>query len=183
MNKTRKIAELAKKLAESEEKVKVGEFWHSAYKGKQLEYDIIYEELRKAYDKNEELKQQLAEKNAEHELLIDDFEKETENLKKQIKQERDARKRFAEAVKELIQELAYKEQEIEDLRFMERNIFPLVEDLGEKVHQEKIDFAIKQLEFIKTQCEFTISFADDEQEKRLFDIINRQIEEIKKGVK
>ena len=49
------------------------------------------------------LKQQLAEKDKEHELLIDKFEEETEKLIKQIKQESDARKRFVEANKQLKQ--------------------------------------------------------------------------------
>ena len=57
-----KVTNLEAKLAESESKVKVGEFWHSAYQGKQLDYDKVYAELRQLYDKNEELKQQLAEK-------------------------------------------------------------------------------------------------------------------------
>ena len=61
-NKDQQLADLEAKLAESESKVKVGEFWHSAYQGKQLDYDKVYAELRKSYDENEKLKQQLAEK-------------------------------------------------------------------------------------------------------------------------
>lgn len=59
---TKKVKTLEAKLAESESKVKVGEFWHSAYQGKQLDYDKVYAELRQSYDENEKLKQQLAEK-------------------------------------------------------------------------------------------------------------------------
>ena len=48
-----------KRIKELEEENKVGEFWHSAYQGKQLEYDMVYVELRKAMDENQQLKQQL----------------------------------------------------------------------------------------------------------------------------
>lgn len=46
-----------KRIKELEEENKVGEFWHSAYQGKQLEYDQVYAELRKAYEEVEQLKQ------------------------------------------------------------------------------------------------------------------------------
>lgn len=55
------INNLEAKLAESESNVKVGEFWHSAYQGKQLDYDKVYAELRQSYDENNQLKQQLEE--------------------------------------------------------------------------------------------------------------------------
>ena len=56
---------LQKALAEKESEVKVGEFWHSAYQGKQLDFDKVYAELRQSYDENTQLKQQLAEKEKE----------------------------------------------------------------------------------------------------------------------
>ena len=69
VNDTYKLEELlnqqSKRIKELEEEVKVGEFWHSAYQGKQLYYDMVYAELRKAMDENEQLKQQLAEKDKE----------------------------------------------------------------------------------------------------------------------
>lgn len=46
-----------KRIKELEEETKVGEFWYSAYQGKQLEYDLVYAELRKSYDENQQLKQ------------------------------------------------------------------------------------------------------------------------------
>ena len=46
-----KISDLEAKLAESEFKVAVGRFWHSAYEGKQLDYD----ELNNDYNKQEKL--------------------------------------------------------------------------------------------------------------------------------
>lgn len=48
-------------------------------------------------------KKELTQEEKEHELLIDQFEEETEKLRKQIKQESDARKRFVEANKQLKQ--------------------------------------------------------------------------------
>ena len=48
-----------KRIKELESEVKVGEFWHSGYQGKQLEYDMVYAELRQSYDEIEKLKQQL----------------------------------------------------------------------------------------------------------------------------
>ena len=50
-----------KRVKELESEVKVGEFWHSAYQGKQLDYDMVYAELRKVMDENQQLKEQLEE--------------------------------------------------------------------------------------------------------------------------
>lgn len=50
-----------KRMKELESEVKVGEFWHSAYQGKQLDYDMVYAELRKVMDENQQLKEQLEE--------------------------------------------------------------------------------------------------------------------------
>ena len=69
--KEEKIAKLEAKLAESESKIKVGEFWHSAYQGKQQDYDKVYAELRQLYDEIAQLKQQLAEKEEEIEKWND----------------------------------------------------------------------------------------------------------------
>lgn len=56
---------------------------------------------------------------------------------------------YEQRVKELERQLAEKENEIEELRFKERNIFPLVKNLEQKVDQDKTDFAIEQLEKVK----------------------------------
>lgn len=48
-----------KRIKELESEVKVGEFWHSAYQGKQLDYDMVYAELRKTMDENQQLIEQL----------------------------------------------------------------------------------------------------------------------------
>ena len=65
---------------------------------------------------NAQLKQQLEDKEKEHELLINDFKEETEKLRKQIKQESDARERFVKKVEELKYQLAEKDKMIEELR-------------------------------------------------------------------
>lgn len=45
------VSDLEAKLAESESKVAVGRFWHSAYEGKQLDYDKLNDD----YNKQEKL--------------------------------------------------------------------------------------------------------------------------------
>ena len=59
------------------------------------------------------------------------------------------------------QQLAEKDAEVEEFRFKERNIFPLVENLGDKVHQEKIDFAVEQLEKVRIQCRTKYSWYEE----------------------
>ena len=58
-----------KRIKELESEVKVGEFWHSAYQGKQLDYDLVYAELRKAMDEIQQLKQ------SQKQLAISELEK------------------------------------------------------------------------------------------------------------
>ena len=53
------------------------------------------------------------DKDQEHELLITQFREETEKLRKQIKFESDARKRFVQAVKEKDQRIAELEKALE----------------------------------------------------------------------
>ena len=65
------------------------------------------------YNNLEQENKQLEE---QHDLLIDNFQKEREELCKQIKQENDARKRFVEKVKQLKEQLAEKDKEIEKLK-------------------------------------------------------------------
>ena len=65
----KELKEKDKKIKELESENKVGEFWHSAYQGKQLDYDMVYYELRKAMDENQQLKQ------SQKQLAIDTLEK------------------------------------------------------------------------------------------------------------
>ena len=92
-------------------------------------------------DKIQELKQQLAVSESEHERLIDTFEEETEKLRKQIKRESDARKRFVEEVKKLKQQLAEKEQIIKILKIT-------VKSLEQKLaSQDKIIKNLEEMEY------------------------------------
>lgn len=59
-----------KHIKELEEENKVGDFWHSAYQGKQLEYDQVCAESRKIYEENQQLKEQLEQNKS----LIDEEE-------------------------------------------------------------------------------------------------------------
>ena len=65
---------LKSQLAERDIETTVGEFWHSAYKGKQLDYDRVYAELRKSYDENEKLMKELHYKNCECEKWKADYQ-------------------------------------------------------------------------------------------------------------
>lgn len=64
--KDAKIKELEKENQQLKEELKAEtaekEFWHSAYKGKQQDYDIVYAELRKTFDETDQLKQSQNEK-------------------------------------------------------------------------------------------------------------------------
>lgn len=59
-----------KQIKELEEENKVGDFWHIAYQGKQLEYDQVYAELRKAYEENQRLKEKLSKKEETHKHIM-----------------------------------------------------------------------------------------------------------------
>lgn len=79
-------------------------------------------------DEINELKQQLAEK-----------EKEIEELKQRLK----------DTIKIYSDDFVEKDKELKELRFQARNIFPLVENLEDKVNKDKISFCIEQLEKVK----------------------------------
>lgn len=59
------------------------------------------------------LEQENKQLEEQHDLLIDEFQKERENLCKQIKQESDARERFVKKVKQLKEQLAIREKALE----------------------------------------------------------------------
>ena len=75
---------------------------------------------------------------------------------------------FVDKIADLEAQLAEKEKEIE---YQESMKILAVKNQNQK--------AIEQLEKVKTQCEFDISFACDEQEQRLYDFIDQQINELK----
>ena len=129
-------AKLKQQLAESESKVKVGEFWHSAYQGKQLDYDKVYAELRQSYDENYQLKQQLADK--EKQLLCKTWYKEYKNVMK-------ANEDFYEECAKLREQLAEKDKEME----IYRKTMELWVKKCENQNQDKIDFAVNKLGKVK----------------------------------
>ena len=111
-----------------------------------------------------DLETKLAESENNHELLIDQFEEETEKLRKQIKQESDARERFVVEVKSLKQKLAEKDEEIKQLN--NRILFSQLQAPNEQIlnilgsqcvqynpNQDKISFAVEQLEQLKKLCQ------------------------------
>ena len=75
--------------------------------------DAYIDKLKEDYIKLEEENKQLEE---QHDLLIDEFQKEREKLCKQIKQESDARERFVKKVKQLKEQLDKKDKEIGELK-------------------------------------------------------------------
>lgn len=155
-----------------------------------------------------DLEAKLAESEEEHELLINQFEEETEKLRKQIKQESDARKRFVEEVKNLKQQLAEKEKEIENLnnRILISQLQAPEEQrlkiIGSSCcqynpKQDKISFAVEQLEQLKKLCQEKFNWWENSEwegdiydksdvSNAYFDIeanVDNQIEELKKEMK
>ena len=119
-DKDKTIADLEAKLAESESEVAVGRFWHSAYEGKQLDYD----KLNNDYNKQEKL---LSEVLADKSKLQFEFD--------QLKQQ------LAEKEK-VIMELASK---VDLLESEKENLFRTLEEANED-YQDKISFAVDILE-------------------------------------
>lgn len=103
-------------------------------------------------------------------IVLDDFAKQLGEKDKRIA--------------ELEAKFAEKEKEIEELRFNERNIFPLVKNLEQKVEQDKTDFAIEQIQ--KAWDMFSKEyFANEKMETlgtRFLASLDQQIKELK-GVK
>jgi hypothetical protein len=72
----------------------------------------LSKKLNSLKQENEQLKQQLKNIESDHELLINDFDKQDEYFRKQIKHERDARKRFIVENEKLKQQLAQKDKQL-----------------------------------------------------------------------
>ena len=161
-----RIIELEAKLAKSEEKVKVGEFWHSAYQGKLLDYDKVYAELRKAYDKNEELKEQyqeyreIVEKNIEKEIdermrdTIKEFNLDISQLKQQLEEKEEQLNNLEQMCsicnkdqenEQLKQQLAEKEKLLE----INERILRGTKLVKQELEQDKISFVVEKLEEVK----------------------------------
>lgn len=150
------IADLEAKLTEKDSEIKVGEFWHSAYQGKQLDYDKVYAELRQSYDENEKLKQHLAEKDRQIE---------------QLKKFDDLNKTFFDLFR-----TAFKEpNKVDDL-------FNTLKTMQEKQDQDKISFAVEQLEKVKAELVNKVSpvkLSYNEYVQGVFSKIDNQIKQLK----
>lgn len=184
LNKQAKqISDLETKLAEKDSEIKVGEFWHSAYKGKQLDYDKIYAELRQSYDENEKLKQQLAESEKKYgymkDLWVDERVKADKLcglLNKEIERFLDVEKQLAEKKKEIEQLKTFKVT----IGTMETNQV----DISSTTYadQDKISFAVEQLLDVKEEVfgtrEMGIIF-DIPPVQDAFDVIENKIKQLK----
>lgn len=191
-----KISDLEAKLAESESKVAIGRFWHSAYEGKQLDYDKLNNDYNKQEkllsevlaDKSklqfefDQLKQQLAEK----EKIIDWQSDLIEELKDYINY--NVPKLIA-ANKLMSEKLAEKEKEIEKWKTKwcdsENNSLRLYEQNQNK-KQDKISFAVEQLEkvlkhFVYCGNEIVSDYSLDCEIDELKAEIDNQIKQLKEG--
>ena len=171
-----KIADLEAKLAEKESEIKVGEFWHSAYQGKQLDYDKVYAELRQSYDENEKLKQQLAEK-----------EKLIENLRIDLKDWQDLEEKLGTKYDKVVEQLAEKDEQInmlEEHKFYADNIIQSYANKCKNHNQDKISFCIEKLKSIRNELSNLIALRTNEtfliDGKKFRDYINNEIELTKK---
>ena len=145
------IQDLKKQLKQIkvlEEKNKVDGFWHSAYQGKQLEYDQVYAELRKAYEENQrltELYDTLNKKYCKQQDELDIVRKENQQLKEKLNN-------F---------ETCMKKYNVEDIELLDLMLFVLssetkyhlkeIKDKHKKeLKQSQKQLAIKELEKLKS---------------------------------
>lgn len=84
-------------------------------------------------------------------------------------------------IADLQSQLAEKDKEIERLNKLIKKLNNEAQKYYEDAYCNDCQNqkAIEQLEKVKTQCEFKISFACDEQEQRLYEFIDQQINELK----
>lgn len=140
-----KIADLEAKLAVAKKTIEVQRKTNDALMDENLDFrnditDVAIEQAKRMAEDWEfgykeeikELKQQLAEK-----------EKEIDELKQRLK----------DTIKIYSDDFVEKDKELKELRFKARNIFPLVENLEDKVNQDKISFCIEKLSELKKWCQ------------------------------
>ena len=140
---------------------------------KTLEEIKLSEQRKKMWEdlstKNWKLEQQLEEKEKMHLLDENEFQRYCayKHIEPQIKgcldREREFEKKLAEKDKEIevlnqrlkdtikiySDDFVEKDKELKELRFQARNIFPLVENLEDKLNQDKISFVISELEKVR----------------------------------
>lgn len=157
--------------------------------------DLIADILNTDYSKpNEctyyenELRQENKQLEEQHDLLIDEFQKERENLCKQIKKESDARKRFVEKVKQLKEQLAEKDEEIEEYKtqikeFCGTKLAKLIDKKEQEIRKQVCDEIREKLPY------YEYSFQEPEVprvnviEIRDIEFILDQIEQAKESMK
>lgn len=166
--KDKKIADLEAKLADSEKLKELYRLQDNDHHSKLWQF---YSRLgveafgadihEKALEELEKLKQQLAEKEQEIEVL---------------------KQRLKDTIKIYSEDFVEKDKELKELRFQARNIFPLVENLEDKIHQDKISFCIEQLVWLKEKVNNAkIHKIDMINTHELYEILNNQIKQLKEG--
>jgi len=214
--KDRKIEELKQKLEESEEQVK---HWHDLYNERdkqfqsvrqryhllnklQSNYDkkdklhLAYMQCAELVDENEQLKQQLAEKDikevelreeiARLNLIINENKKEISGIKNSCDY-------YMNRSNDLVLKLAEKDKEIEELKQRLKDTIKIYSDefvekdkelkeLRYKVkknNQDKIEFAIAELEKVKEKFGYKYNSQLMFSSKGLCDYIDQQIKELR----
>lgn len=114
----------------------------------------------------ENLKQQLSELESNHDLLIDTFQAERENLCKEIKKHSEARQRAIEKIKEL-------EKEIDELKFIQRNAGGLIEKFSEKGVKQLRHEICEKIKIAMTSIEPNCSIED--MNSNLYEFTGREI--------
>jgi predicted RNase H-like nuclease (RuvC/YqgF family) len=105
----------------------------------------VFAECKGYLDAEKEFKERISELEAK----LAEKNKEIEVLKQRLK----------DTIKIYSDDFVEKDKELKELRFQARNIFPLVENLEDKVNQDKIEFAVEQLEQLRH--DIWINQADD----------------------
>ena len=139
-----------KRIKELESEVKVGEFWHSAYQGKQLDYDMVYAELRKTMDEN----QQLKEENG-YIVFVDGYDENGNEIHRQeFVKYKDKFKELVEENKQLKERISIKMEElhiaycgIEEVKTKNGNLKAEIQQLKQSQKQ----FAINELLKLRKQ--------------------------------
>lgn len=107
--------------------------------------------------------------------IINNLLEENEQLRQQLAENESKRKSLEEKIKWLSEEneeCFIDGQKYNELREQKDKEIA-------KLKQSQKQFAIEELERVQVQCQFDITFADYEQEQRLYDYINNRIKSLK----
>lgn len=148
-------------------------------------HTCIDDRIAELVKENAELKQQLAEKDNTITNLIEDSTASKELLNQQLEEKEKEIEKLKQRLKDTIKiysdDFVEKDKELKELRFQARNIFPLVENLEDKVNKDKISFAVEKLEKVRSFAYNTFKEFGCFDETDLEHILDNQIEELKKG--